>query len=160
MEARGLSFSDWGRSRYSRLKEAARGKAIMQIQWAWGYAKSFGSAEVVAPGFQQRGTEHDIAILATFSPADVDHHSVAVDIGDLQLAKLGAPRPRATERHQYNAVKRSLGRVNEAGHFFGAQDARKVLRFLGVRCFGYAPWFFQRLNEEERQESIVERNTR
>src|SRR5215472_18597087 len=44
------------------------------------------SAEVVAQGFQQRSTEHDIAILATFSPADVDHHAVAVDIGDLQLA--------------------------------------------------------------------------
>ena len=31
-----------GRVRYSCLKEAARGEALMQIQWCWGDEKGFG----------------------------------------------------------------------------------------------------------------------
>ncbi len=31
-----------GRVRYSCLKEAARGEALMQIQWCWGGKKSIG----------------------------------------------------------------------------------------------------------------------
>jgi hypothetical protein len=31
-----------GRVRYSRLKGAARGEALMQIQWCWVYERGFG----------------------------------------------------------------------------------------------------------------------
>ena len=34
-----------GRVRYSCLKEAARGEAIMQIEWCWGDEKGFGKRE-------------------------------------------------------------------------------------------------------------------
>ena len=34
-----------GRVRYSCLKEAAGGKALMQIQWCWGDAKGFGNKD-------------------------------------------------------------------------------------------------------------------
>jgi hypothetical protein len=77
-------------------------------------------APVVAQGFQQRGTEHGISVLTTFPAADVDDHAAAVDIGNLQAGQLGTPYPRAIERHQYNAMKPSLGGVNEVGNFFWA----------------------------------------
>jgi hypothetical protein len=32
-----------GRVRYSCLKEAARGEALMQIEWCWSDEKSFGN---------------------------------------------------------------------------------------------------------------------
>src|SRR5208282_1941825 len=106
---------------------------------------------VVAQAFQQRGTEHNIAVLTTLPAADVDHHASAVDIGDLQTSQLGAPCPRAIERHQHNAMKSSLGRVDEVGNLFWAQDAGQVSRFLRIRCIGYAPGFLNRPSVEEPQ---------
>src|SRR6266702_5972136 len=67
---------------------------------------------VVAQGFQQRGTEHDIAVLTPLPAADVDDHAPTVDIGDLQASQLGPPYPGAIQRHQYHAMKLSLGRVD------------------------------------------------
>ena len=52
-----------------------------------------------------------------------DHHASAVDIGNLQASQLCAPYPRAIERHQYHAMKPTLGGVNEVGNFFWAQYA-------------------------------------
>src|ERR1700690_3607730 len=78
---------------------------------------------VVAQGFEQPGTEHDISVLTPLPAADVDHHPSAVDIGNLQASQLSAPCSRAVESHQYHAMKPSLGRVDEAGNFFLAQDA-------------------------------------
>ncbi len=34
-----------GRVRYNCLKEAARGEALMQIEWCWGNGKGFGKRE-------------------------------------------------------------------------------------------------------------------
>src|ERR1039458_1789216 len=76
---------------------------------------------VVAEGFQQRGTEHHISVLTPLPAADVDDHASAVDIGNLQARQLGTPYPRAIERHQYHAMKLSLGAVDEVGNFFWAQ---------------------------------------
>jgi hypothetical protein len=105
---------------------------------------------VVAQGFE-RGTEHDIAVLTTFATADVDHHTSAVDIGNLQARQLGTPYPCAIERHQYHAMKPSLGRVDEVGHFFRAQDAGQGSRLLRMRCIGHAPSFLDRLRVKEPQ---------
>src|ERR1039458_4318610 len=69
----------------------------------------FKPRQVVAQSFQQDGTEHDISVLTAFPAADVDDHSSAVDIGDLQASQLGAPYPGAIEGHQHNAMKSSLG---------------------------------------------------
>ncbi len=68
---------------------------------------------VLAQTFQQRGAEHDVSVLTTLPAADVDHHASAVDIGNLQASQLGAPYPRGIERHQYHAMKPSLGAVDE-----------------------------------------------
>src|ERR1019366_2718571 len=66
-------------------------------------------------------------------------------------ANSSAPYPSAIERHQYHAMKPSLGRVDEGGHFFRAQDAGQWSRLLRVRCIGHAPGFLDRLCVEEPQ---------
>ena len=82
---------------------------------------------------------------------DVDNHTAAVDIGDLQSSQLRAPRSSGIECHQQNAMKGSQRGVNKLGDFFRAQDDRQTLYFLGIRSLGNAPWFPQRLDVEESQ---------
>src|SRR5271157_4728824 len=106
---------------------------------------------VVAQSFQQDGTEHDISVLTAFPAANVDDHASAVDIGNLQAGQLGAPCPGAIERHQYDAMKPSPRRVDEEGHFCGAQYAGQVSRPLRIRCISHAPCLLNRLDEEEAQ---------
>src|SRR5487761_2127768 len=45
---------------------------------------------VLTKSLQQRGTQQDIAVPAALALADANDHAVAVDIGDLQMAKLRA----------------------------------------------------------------------
>src|ERR1035438_41711 len=82
-------------------------------------------------------------VLTAFPAADVDDHASAVDIGELQAGQLGAPYPGAIEGHQHNAMKSSLGRVDEEGNFFWAQYAGQVSRLLRIRGIGHAPWLLQ-----------------
>src|SRR5271165_2244370 len=112
---------------------------------------AFQPAPVLAQSFQQDGTEHDISVLTAFPAADVDDHASAVDIGDLQASQLGAPYPGAIEGHQYDAMKSSLGRVDEEGNFFWAQYTGQMSRLLRIRRIGHAPWLLHRLDEEEPQ---------
>ena len=49
----------------------------------------------------------------------------------MQAGQLGTPYPRAIERHQYHAMKPSLGGVNEVGNFFWAQLLGRCLVFFG-----------------------------
>jgi hypothetical protein len=81
----------------------------------------------------------------------VDDHAKAVDIGNLQARQLGTPYPCAIERHQYHAMKPSLGAVDEVGKSFWAQYAGKESRPLRIRCIGHAPGFLDRLRVGEPQ---------
>src|SRR6266567_6335431 len=65
------------------------------------------SAPVLSQGFQQLRAEHDVSILAAFPTLDVDDHSPAVNIDDLQSSQLRAPHSSGIERHQQNAMKGS-----------------------------------------------------
>ena len=40
---------------------------------------------VLAQFFEQSGAEHDVAVLAALSSADMNHHALAVDVADLQV---------------------------------------------------------------------------
>ena len=35
--------------------------------------------------FEQLGAEHDVAVFAAFSSADMNHHALAVDVAELQV---------------------------------------------------------------------------
>ena len=76
---------------------------------------------MVAQGFQQDGTEHDVPILTALAALDVDDHSLAVDVADLQASHFGAACSGSIESHQQNAVEGVARRVNQLGDFFLAQ---------------------------------------
>src|SRR5271166_1687849 len=67
------------------------------------------------------------------------------------MCRFCAPYPGAIEGHQHNAMKSSLGRVDEEGNFFWAQDAGQVSCLLRIRCIGHAPCLLNGLDEEEAQ---------
>jgi len=49
---------------------------------------------------EQPEAEHDVAVLAAFSSADVNHHALAIDITDLQVCYLSTPQAGSVERHE------------------------------------------------------------
>jgi len=109
----------------------------------------------------QRNTVTQLPVIREFFMADgtfpvllnnLSVHSFRISAGDrssLQARQLGTPYPRAIERHQYHAMKPSLGAVDEVGNFFRAQDAGQGSRLFRVRCIGHAPGFLDRLSVEE-----------
>ena len=44
---------------------------------------------------------------------NMDYHTTAIDIADLQVRCFHATRPGAVERHQENAVEREFGCVDQ-----------------------------------------------
>ncbi len=50
------------------------------------------SAPVLAQGFEQDGTEHDVPILAALATLEVDDHPLTIDVADLQASQFGALR--------------------------------------------------------------------
>src|SRR5262245_66309268 len=50
------------------------------------------AAPVLAERFEEFGTEHDIAVLATLAAENVDHHAVGVDVGDLEAGQTRSPQ--------------------------------------------------------------------
>jgi hypothetical protein len=49
---------------------------------------------------EQDRTEHHVAVLATLAALYVNHHPLAIDVGNLQVSQLSAANSAAVERHQ------------------------------------------------------------
>jgi hypothetical protein len=64
----------------------------------------------------------------------MDHHALAVDIGELQVCEFGSS-PGTIQRHQDGAMKRKGRALDQAGHFLLAQDNRQVDMSLGIGGF-------------------------
>src|SRR5208282_797851 len=105
-------------------------------------------APVDAQGIEQLGAEHDVTVLA--SP-NMDDHSLAVDIADLQVRHFCATCARGIERHQQDAMKGKLCRVDQACDFFRAEYLGQVQNLLRIRRFGNAPAALQHLDIEKAQ---------
>src|ERR1039457_3105230 len=84
------------------------------------------SAPVVAQGFQEDGTEHDVPILTALAALDVDDHPLAIDIANLQASPFGAACSGSIESHQQDPIEGVAGRVNQPGDFFLAQYRGQV----------------------------------
>src|ERR1700720_1158916 len=54
---------------------------------------------VLAQLFKQLGAEHDVALFAALSSADMKPHALAVDIAGLQVCSLRTPPAGSVERH-------------------------------------------------------------
>jgi len=69
-------------------------------------------APVDAQCIEQLGTEHDIAVLASFAAPDMNDHPLAVDVADLQMRHFCATCACGIQGHQQDAMKRKLCRVD------------------------------------------------
>ena len=92
-----------------------------------------------------------VAVFAAFAALDVNHHSSAVNVADLQTSQLRIPYPGRVESHEYGAVKRGGSGVDELCYFFLAENRGQAVRLLGIRSVGNAPRFLERLDVEKPQ---------
>src|SRR5271157_403682 len=124
-----------------------------RVRTTTGEEPSFGlqSAPVLAQGFQQNGTEHDVPILAALAALDVYDHPLTINVANLQAGQFGAARSGSVEGHQQNAVEGSGRGVDEPSDFLLAQHRGQVPRLLGIGRLRHAPAPLQSLNEEEAQ---------
>ena len=83
------------------------------------------SSPVGAENEQEPRREHDVAILSALAIADADDHSLAVDVGDLQLGDLGDAQAGGIGGHQYGAVLDVSDGRKEASHLVGTEDDGK-----------------------------------
>ncbi len=81
----------------------------------------------------------------------MNDHPLAVDIADLQARHFCATRARGIERHQQDAMKWKLCRVDQACDFFLAEYLGQVQNLLRIRRFGNAPASLQHLDIEKAQ---------
>ncbi len=59
------------------------------------------------------------------------HHSLAVDVAHLQRRNLSPSCSRGVQRHHQDALKRGLGRVDQARNLRLGQDLGKMRTFFG-----------------------------
>src|SRR5713101_5329434 len=81
-------------------------------------------APVDAQCLEQLRAEHDIAVLAALASPDVNDHALAVDITDLQVRDFFTACTRGIERHQQDAMKGKLRRVDQTCYFFWTEHLR------------------------------------
>src|SRR5438132_13731698 len=78
---------------------------------------------VLAQLFKQLGAEHDVAVFAALSFADMNHHALAIDIAELQVCYLSTPQAGSVERHEQSAMQGSASGTAERFDFFLAEDS-------------------------------------
>jgi len=87
--------------------------------------------------------------------ADVHHHALALNIGDLQPAQFRATDSSRVQGHQHRAVEEVTGRVDQLRDFLWAQDHRKPATPLGSRNVVEQIASLQRLYIEEPQRGHI-----
>src|ERR1017187_9345509 len=97
------------------------------------------SAPVGAQLFEQLRAEHDIAVLASLALPDMDHHPLAVDVADLQVGRFRAACAGGIHRHQQDAMKGRIRRLNQSRDFFLTEYPGKMADLLRVGRLGDAP---------------------
>src|ERR1700747_3208679 len=93
-------------------------------------------APVDTHGFEQRWAEHYVAVLAPLAALNMDDHPLTVYIADLQVRHFGAASAGGVERHQQDAVKGRLRRIDKPRYLLLAEHLRKMQHLLRVRSLG------------------------
>jgi len=117
------------------------------------------TAPIRAQFLEQLRAEHDVAVLAALAFADMNDHPLTVDIADLQMRCFCATCACGIERHEQNAVKWLLSRVNQSGDLFLAQYLRKVKHLLRIGRLSDAPVPLQDLDVKEAQRGQAQANS-
>src|SRR3984893_2363905 len=113
---------------------------------------------VLAQLFKQLGAEHDVAVFAALSSADMNHHALAVDIAGLQVCYLSTPQAGSVECHEQSAMEGSASGIDEPCDFFLAEDRWKVMVLFRIRSLGDTPGFLERVEVEKAQSPPAVRN--
>src|SRR5438034_3231197 len=90
---------------------------------------------------EQFWAEQNIAVFATFTALDVDHHALAVHVADFQVCQFSASYSGGVERHQQSAMIRSQSCVDESRHFLLTDDRWQVTGLRRVACIRDAASF-------------------
>jgi hypothetical protein len=98
---------------------------------------------------QQVGAEHDIAIFASLASLNMDHHALAVDIGNLETGQFGPPHSSAVQRHQNGVMKRAGRGVDQTGDFVLTQNDGQLYPLLWVGGLFDVPGSLQGLGKEK-----------
>ena len=85
-------------------------------------------AVVLAQRGEQRRTEGNLAIAAALALLDAEHHALAIDVADFELARFAAAQARAVERQQQRAVIEILRAGDQALDLVGTEDDRQAER--------------------------------
>ena len=64
---------------------------------------------------------------------DMNDHTFAVDIGDLQVTQLGSSQPGCIQRHQHRAMHQVPSRINQPRDLFRTEYSRQLPGALGKR---------------------------
>ncbi len=98
---------------------------------------------VGAQHVQQSGREHHIAILHPFALFDPEHHSLAVDVGHLEVRGFGDAQASGIGGHENRPMLVIGDRVQEVHHFLGTENLREFARAFGHRNLFDCPGAFQ-----------------
>ena len=90
-------------------------------------------AVVLTEGSEERGTQGDLAIAAAFALLDAEHHALAIDVADFELARFAAPQAGAVEREEQRAVIEILRARDEPLHLVGTEHDREPESLFRIR---------------------------
>ena len=90
-------------------------------------------AVVLAQRGEERGTEGDLAIATALALLDPEHHALAIDVADFQLARFAAAQAGAVEGQQQRAVIEILRARDQALDLVGTEHDRQAEPLLRIR---------------------------
>ena len=95
--------------------------------------------------FEQLGTEHHIPVFPSLAALNVNHHTLAVDVADLQAGQFGTAQTGGVEGHEQCAVKGRAGRLDQSRDLFLAEDGWQAMSSFRIGSIGDAPALLERL---------------
>jgi len=75
--------------------------------------------------------EWDVAILGTFATVNMNHHAVAIDIGNLEIESFLESEATGVNGGEVGIVLEGFDADKQAPDFFGAKDRGKAMFILG-----------------------------
>src|ERR1700688_2250330 len=90
-------------------------------------------APVDTERLQKLFAQGNSTVMSGFPLANVNHHPLAVDIGDLKTAQFRAADTRRVQGHEHRAVEEVTGQVDELRYFLATQDLREFAIAFGSR---------------------------
>src|SRR5208337_2224951 len=108
-------------------------------------------APVLAQSLQQLRSQQHIAVPATLALAYMNDHTLAVDIGDREMAQLGPAQAGCIQHHQHGAMHQVAGRVDQSRHLLLVKYGRQSTLPLGKWNVIGKVWPAKRLDEKKTQ---------